>query len=234
MIWLIFLKFFFAQTFGVLDTPLTVTLNGDAQPVDVVYRASEGEQVSVTAHSLGSESIDVTLEILRDNQRLAFNDDHQTEREGLGAQDSVIENFVFPTAGDYIIRVNSFNGAQNGDIEVTIESIPLNPPCQTPLQGGEVARNGEFTCTLSLDSDSAVTISVRDTSGTLDPVLTILNEDSTQAAYNDDHDTENFVLNTLDSQVSDFALSGGENYVVRVADFSGAAGTFELRFTITP
>ncbi len=237
MIWLILLRFILGQISVTPDVPTIITLNGDARPVDVVYQAEDGEQITIVAHSLADEPIDVTLEILQDHQRLAFNDDHQTEREGLSTQDSVIENLVFSAAGDYIIRVNSFNGAQSGDIEVVIESIPTSVPCEMPIQSGELTRNGQFSCTLSVDSESAITISARDTSSTLDPVLTlleVLDEQLTRAAYNDDHTTSDFSLNTLDAQISDFVLSAGIVYEVQVNDFSGAAGTFELTFEIMP
>jgi hypothetical protein len=234
MIWLILLGFILGQIGVTPDTPIIITLNGDARPADLVYQADVDEQITIVAHSLGDEPIDVTLEVLQDEQRLAFNDDHQTEREGLSAQDSVIENLVFSGAGDYTIRLNSFNGAQSGDIKVIIESIPLAAPCEMPIQSGELTRNGQFSCTLSVNSDSAITINLHDISGTLDPVLRLLDEHLTQAAYNDDHASANFALNTLDSQISDFALSGGARYTVQVTDFSGAAGTFELAFEITP
>ena len=234
MIWLILLRLIFEQVFVTPDMPVTVTLHGDARPADLVYSAAEGEQITVIARSLRDEPMDVTLEILRDEQRVAFNDDQGTEREGLSAQDSAIENLVLTSSGDYTIRVNSFNGAQSGDIEVTIEQIPLAEPCEMPIQVGELARNGVFSCTLSADSNETVTMIARDTSGTLDPVLTVLDYASARVAYNDDHTGIHLSLNTLDSQINDFALSAGETYTVQVTDFSGAAGTFELAFEITP
>lgn len=234
MIWLILLRLMLSQILITADAPAIVTLNGDAHPVDLVYQAHAGEEVAIIARGLESEPIDVTLEILQGNQRLAYNDDHRSLRSGLNAQDSVIENLVFSAAGDYTIRINSFNGAQSGDIEVVIESFPTTVPCDLPIQVGELARNGRFSCTLSVESDSAITISLRDTSGTLDPVLTLLDERLTQAAYNDDHASLDFSLNTLDSKISDFSLSGGKLYIVQVTDFSGAAGTFDLAFEIMP
>lgn len=234
MIWLILLRLIFEQVFVTSGMPTIVTLNGDARPVNLVYSAAEGEQITVIARSLDDEPIDITLEILKDEQRIAFNDDQNTDREGLSTQDSAIENLVLATAGDYTIRVNSFNGAQSGDIEVTIEQIPLAEPCEMPLQVGKLARNGSFFCTFTVDSGTKMTITARDISGTLDPVLTVLDSRSERVAYNDDHSSVNLTLNTLDAQISDLTLSAGESYTVQVIDFSGAAGTFELSFEITP
>lgn len=230
MFWLILLRFLFAQTALLPDVPITISLSGDAHPVDLVYQADGGEQINISARSMASEPIDTTLEILRDNQRLAFNDDHKTSRSGLSRLDSEIENFVFPAAGDYTIRINSFNGAQGGAVEIYIESIPLIAPCEMPLQAGQLEANGHFSCTLSVDLDSIVTVSVRDTSATLDPRLILLDDNLTQVAYNDDHASVDFSLNTLDSQIRDFKLAAGEQYIVQVSDFSGAAGIFELIF----
>lgn len=229
LLWLMFL-----QILAVSDTPLIVTLNGDARPADVVYHADEGEQITIIARSLADEPIDVTLEILQDNQRVAFNDDHHSSRASLGAQDAVIANLVFTAADDYTIRVNSFNGAQRGDVEIFVESIPLAAPCELPLQIGELGRNGRFSCLLSVNSDSSFTITVRDISGTLDPVVMVLDARSARAAYNDDHGTTNLSLNTLDAQISNLVLSRDETYTVQVTDFSGAAGKFELTFAVMP
>jgi hypothetical protein len=234
MIALILLRLVLAQIMITLDAPVTITLKGDAQPIDLIYWAGAGDQITIIARSLESEPIDVTLEILQENKRIAFNDDHQTTLPGLNAHDAAVENLIFPQASDYIIRVNSFNGAQSGHVEILVEAIPLAAPCEMPIQKGQLRRNGQFSCILSIDRDSGITITVRDIAGTLDPVLMVLDGNSSRTAYNDDHQSLNLELNTLDSQITDFMLSSGDLYTVQVTDFSGAAGAFELTFEVIP
>jgi hypothetical protein len=229
--------FFWMLLLGLLaqvtpGNPVTITLNGDSQPVDVVYNAGADEQITVIAHSIAE--IDVTLGILLDNQRLAFNDDHGTDRADLRAQDAAIENLVLPGAGTYTIRVNSFNGVQTGEVEIGVESAPVIAACQLPTQVVKFRPDSSFNCTLSATSDTTMTITARDLSGTLDPVLSLLDSTSNRVAYNDDHSTASLSLDTLDAQISNVTLKAGEIYTIRVTDFSGETGIFELQLDIAP
>ncbi|MBZ0299956.1 MAG: hypothetical protein K8J31_09455, partial [Anaerolineae bacterium] len=154
-------------------TPVTVTLTANAGPVDVHYLAAGDEIVTITARSRAGEPIDVTLELLRDATHLAFNDDHLTEQVDLALQDAALVDLSLDEAGTYTLRVNSFSGAQSGDVEVRLESRPQIGPCALPSQPVNLRANRVFSCWLDLKAGQVVTLTARDTSGSLDPLLAL-------------------------------------------------------------
>lgn len=206
--------------------PTTITLTAGAGPVDVNFTAAPDEVLTITARSLAAEPIDVTLEILLDAERVAFNDDVRAPLDDLAPQDSAITNLIVAEAGNYTLRLHSFSGAQSGDVEVVVQSKPLVEACPT----GDIPLlpHRAFTCQLDLQAGQTVTLSARDTSGTLDPVLALLDPTGAQAARNDDHASADLKLNVLDAQIAAYAVEQTGTYTVRVSDFGGAAGTFNL------
>ena len=216
----------------IAGTPLTITLTAGAGPVDMTYNAAPDEVLTVTARSTPAEPIDVTLEILLDDERITFNDDHRTTLENLTPQDSAVTNLIINEAGDYTLRIHSFSGAQSGDVEVLVRSSLLVEACETPAQTVELLPHRAFTCLLDLEVGQTVTLTARDTSGTLDPVLTLLDADGTLLARNDDHASADLTLNVLDAQIADYEVEEAGTYRVRVSDFGGAAGTLELLIEI--
>jgi hypothetical protein len=214
------------------EMPVTVTLTAGAGPVDLRYTSSGTEVITVTARSLADEAIDVTLEVLRDEQRVAFNDDHFALSDALADQDAALADLVLAPAGAYTIRVHSFSGAQSGDIEVTLESRPISVPCDQSPQIVELAAHSPFSCSLSLQVGQIVTLTARDTSGPLDPVLRLYDADGRLLAFNDDHAGFDLSLNVLDAQVAAFELPASCACVVQVSDFAGSAGRLELTIEI--
>jgi hypothetical protein len=210
------------------DKPMTISVEGRYVPVDLAYMGKAGEIVAITAHSQADEPIDITLELLLDNQRLAFNDDHQRSDEALHPTDAVIDLFVLPADGEYTIRVNSFSGAQSGNVEVAVQTREALPTCRLPMQIVELPGDRNFSCVL--EPSGQVTMTARDLSGTLDPVLAVY-AGGRRIGYNDDHESSDVTLNTLDAQLSLFLDEEG---VLTVGDFTGAAGTLELTVEIEP
>ncbi len=109
---------------------LAVELPGGA-PVDVTYRATGPTTISVSARALGDDTdgnpLDLVMEVLDANdEQLAYNDDHFSDRTDLGSSDSAIVALPLPTEGDYRIRLNAFNGAQSGRAEVALQTIDVN------------------------------------------------------------------------------------------------------------
>lgn len=215
----------FAQV--TLDQTTTVTLNGDYRPAEINFTGVANSRVDVTARSSAAEPIDVTLELLLDNQRLAFNDDHGTDRSDMGERDAHIEPFTLPADGEYTIRVNSFSGAQTGQVIVTVQVHSLFACPANSVQWFALAANERFLCSVQIKAGSKITVTARDVSSTLDPVLEVWHE-AERVAYNDDHGTANAALNTLDAAIVDMIIDTEGEYIVYVSDFSGAAGAFEL------
>src|SRR5690606_14515986 len=214
------------------EMPVTVTLTAGAGPVDWRYTSSGTEVITVTARSLADEAIDVTLEVLREEQRIAFNDDHFGLSDALADRDAALADLVLAAAGAYTIRVHSFSGAQSGDIEVTLESRPIFVPCDRSPQIIELAAHSPFSCSLTLQAGQMVTLIARDTSGTLDPVLRLSDADGRLLAFNDDHAEFDLSLNVLDAQITAFEPPASCACVLHVSDFAGSAGQLELTIKI--
>ncbi len=210
------------------EAPVTIMLTAGAGPVDMIYTAAPDEVLTVTARSRAAEPIDVTLELLLDHQRIAFNDDHRTELSDLAAQDSAITGLQLNEAGDYTLRIHSFSGAQSGEVEVQVQSTPLVAPCETPAQTVDLSPNRAFTCLLDVQAGQTLTLTAQDTSGTLDPVLALLDSDGAQMVINNDHGSDDLTLNVLDAQIVSFIIAEAGTYTVRVSDFGGAGGLLAL------
>jgi hypothetical protein len=208
--------------------PAIITLTGGAGPIEIAYEMDGGEQITIMARSLADDPIDVVLELSLDNQRMAFNDDHGTDIANLAPLDAAIVDFVPPDAGTYTLRIHSFNGAQTGDVEVTVQSSPLIPPCAEPQHIANLVANGTFACWLELEAGTALTISATDVSGTLDPVLTLLDAEATVLARNDDHGTADLTLNVLDAKIAAYIIPVVVRYVIHVGVFVSGNGVFEI------
>ncbi len=212
--------------------PVIVTLVEFEGAVELVYHAAQPEYLTVSARSLDDSALDVTLEVLRGTHRLAFNDDHQSDDDTLQSLDAQVRQLHLPHAGAYTLRIHSFSGAQSGHVEVIIQATPLVAPCEIPLQQVTLLQSTAFRCTLDLEAGQRVTLTARDLSSTLDPVLSLWDDTGTRVVFNDDHTTVDTTLDALDARVADFEVSTTGTYTVGVSDFSGRAGIFELRTQI--
>lgn len=222
---------------AVLNTPLTVELNDG--PVDIIYTASSPETVTVSARSLEEGIFDVTLEVLDMRRvRLAFNDDHGTGRADLDSFDSLIEDLELPTSGDYIIRVNTFNGAGEGSVEVLVSNprsaasdaadSPEQPAGGSETIEGVVGNNDRFNYEFEAVAGEVVTITVRATDNALDPRVTLLDEAGETLASNDDHSSDDPRLGRFDSRISNFSIPEDGTYQLEISGFGGIGGEFEL------
>jgi hypothetical protein len=214
--------------------PILVQLVGGAGPVDLLYTATEGERITVTARSETPGAIDTTLQVLDSaNENLAFNDDHDTRSDDLSNRDSVIEDLELPEAGVYIIRVNSFTGASTGIVEVTLESSGGRnvDGSSTIVIEDRLRSNRTYETTFEGNEGDVVTITVRDLpedDADIDPLVTLLDEDGEVLAENDDHENRDASLDLFDARIENFALPADGTYTIEVDEFFGDAGDFEL------
>jgi len=116
---------------GELDSgePIEVSLPGGSF-VELSLTLDQPTRIDLSVTPLSDDSdgnpLDPVAEILdEDFNRVAYSDD---TRENTGEQ----ENLNVPTireqmaAGVYIVRLNSFNGAQDGDVRVLLETVTNN------------------------------------------------------------------------------------------------------------
>lgn len=224
-----------------------------AGPTDLIYTSPGNETISVVAHSLEEPgTVDTTLEVLTaSGTRLAFNDDHGGSRSGLHAFDSAIEELRLTDAGDYIIRVTTFSGAAEGNVEVLVESgangkpttgpvaaTPTPTSAQVQITGetdrlaSEVPEGSHFTYYFNATAGQVMTLTIRaDQTSDLDPRVTLYGPDGTELASNDDHQDNDPTLSSFDSRISNFALPVDGRYSAVISGFAGTGGPFELEMT---
>lgn len=211
----------------VADEPITVLLAAEA-PTALTYTAESPQYVTMTTRSPGEpDAIDTVIRVLDpDGQQIAYADD------GMDSN-AVIVHLWLPTAGDYTLLIDSFNGVSAGEVQVTLTvSDPFDADIVTDdtsvVINATLPHNGRFVYPLNMVADETLSITTRDTSLTLDPVLWLLDADGAVLYMNDDHLQPSLTLDVFDAEIIDYAVEVDGVIQVVVTDFLGNAGTFEL------
>jgi hypothetical protein len=224
----------------------TAQLSGEG-PVIFAYTAAGGEVITVTARSLsGGEEYpedsaerraarDPVIDVLGpDGVRLAYNHRHRTTRDDLNVDDAVISRLRLAEAGTYHLRVNTYGGSFRAEIEITLETddrfqarIDRQSDERTVIRAA-LPRLARYTYAFEASAGQQLTITARDTSHTLDPLLWLLAPDDEPIAFNDDHGSADTALDVLDARIAQVSIPVDGVYTVVVVDFLGRAGTFEL------
>jgi hypothetical protein len=223
-----------------------VVLSGN-EPAQLNYTASSGEVITITVRSLsGGEEFeegtiertaarDTAVDVLGpDGRRIAYNHNHGSEREDLAPNDSVISHLRLNQAGTYTIRVNTYGGIFNSEVEVILEAADLFEATFSENEDGSLVITGtlppfeRYTYTFEAFSGEILTITARDTSHSLDPVLALVDPAGVVIAFNDDHGSPDTRLNVLDARLSSVVIPEGGLYTIILTDFLGSAGTFEI------
>ncbi len=206
---------------------ITVLLAAES-PTTLTYTTGLPQYVTITTRSLGEpDAIDTVIRVLDpDGRQLAYADN------GVD-RNAVIENLWLPAAGDYTMLIDSFNGVSAGEVQVTLTlSDPFNAEIETDdttiTINATLPRSGRFVYPLAVVTDDTLSITARDTSLTLDPVLWLLNADGAVLFMNDDHLQPSLTLDVFDAEIVDYRAEADGMIQVIVTDFLGHAGTFEL------
>lgn len=201
--------------------------------------------LQLTAQSLHELQED-ELEAVRDvviwvisssGKQIAYEDDTRTPPDGLQPTDAFIPKLLLPTAGDYRIYVDTYGGIFATEVMFTIESADLfdsdivSDDNQITINAA-LPRSVPFRHILELEAGDVITVTVRDRSGTLDPLLRLLDGDENTIAMNDDHGTSDLTLDVLDSRLDSFEIPADGEYTLMVTDFLSRAGQFEVIITI--
>ncbi len=212
------------------DVPVTVEL-GDS-PFWLSFEGNQGDRVTITTGTVNAESpVDTTLELLSpDNQRLAYADDVLLD-DGTWDSHAQLVAIDLPESGTYLLRVDSFNGVSEGEVEVllVIDDLSLTiidedniTTIQATIKQNEVIQIEQF-----FEADSDITVRVKDVSGQLDPVLIIRDTDGTILHVSDDHKSDTLTLNRLDAQLT-FVVPDDGDYIIEIRDYLGHAGALEV------
>ena len=226
-----------------LDTPVSVQLSGTT-PVNLTYKTTGNETVSVSARSLEAEGIlDPTLSVLDPSgATLASNDDHQSDRAGLTPRDSLIEGLTLSDAGRYTVQVAGTDPTVSGNVEILVSSASGSAAAtesQTGTQSGgstgpnvsisdTVPPNNPYTTTFQANKGDVVTITVKATDNQLDPKVSLLDSSGAEVASNDDHDSTDSSLGPYDSQIPNFTIPKTDTYTISISGFAGIGGKFDL------
>lgn len=226
--------------------PLRVTLDGTDAAM-IAYASGGSETVRLFARAAVSDSdappFDVVVEVISpDGQRIAYNDDYAAAlipaatvtSLNLQPTDAVIPVLTLDVSGEYLIRVNSFNGVSVGEVEVTLEIIePVSIERETDsddmLTASVTLRPDQVAVLdIALEAGQTYTLTVRDPRAILDPVAQLSDAEGTVLASNDDHTGADFGLNIFDSRIMAFTPTASGDYVLSVRDYLGRAGTFQV------
>ena len=192
-------------------------LAGDGEFASAVYTSAGGETVTLRADSGGA--LDVVLELIGpDGDTISYAD-------ALDNEAPAIVRVALDEAGDYTIRVNTFNGEGSGEVEVslTVEPpltlTPNSPTIWVPLGANEIA----MIQIEGFNGDASIT--VRDPKGLLDPRIELIGMDGAVIAANDDHGTADVSLNRFDARLTAEIPTSG---AVEITEFLGRAGWVEV------
>ncbi len=197
------------------DQPITVMVG--SEPVKLIYTSEGDEYVTITPVDRTDEgTLDLIIAVRYGTDHLVYHD-----LDAIPA----LEDLLLSKVGDYTITLHTFNGVQTGAVEVTLTTRPRLMMCE-PVEI-ELAAHTPYTCWLDLEASQQLTITARDVSGTLDPVLRLYIADEL-LVLNDDHGMASIELNVFDAALLDFTVPASARYRVQVSDFAGATGTVEL------
>ena len=229
-----------ADAFMQADETRVVTLDGE-NPTLLIYEAiAPGDVITVSGRSLEADAEppavrDVILAVLdADGEQLAYNDNHNSDRDDLAPADALIERLLLPEAGTYTIRVDTYGGIFAGEVEVTLTAADLYDATFDEDADGNLTitatlpRDSRYTYTFEAAAGDILTVTVQDTGLTLDPRLMLIDADGTVVASNDDHTSGDLTLDLLDAQITDFSVEVTGRYTVIITDFLGRAGAFDL------
>ncbi len=174
-------------------------------------------------------------------ERLAYNDDFFPARMSgddlnelaLQPTDSAITALTLTEAGDYRIRVTSFNGVSTGEVEVRVQrvdpvSIQRQSADETVTTAVTLRPNQVAALDITLEAGREYTLTARDPLGVLDPVMQLLDASGAVLAENDDHGDGELTLNIFDSRIESFTASESRDYVLSIRDYLGRGGVLRL------
>lgn len=221
-----------------LDESRVVMLDGNG-PALLEFAAVSGDVVTIIARTLEPdngerEARNVVVDVLDESGvRLAYNDNHFLDNDDLLPTDAAIEKLILPESGTYTIRVNTYGGIFLGEVEVTLLEADLYEAAITESDGlltitALLPAHQRYTYMFEVAVGDVLQITARDTSGTLDPVLRLVDDSGALIAFNDDHGTASTELDVFDAMLRDVMIEAGGRYTVIVGDFLGRAGAFEL------
>jgi hypothetical protein len=155
---------------------------------------------------------------------LAFNDDHGTALPDLWPSDSVIANLALAGPGSYTVRVFSQSGIDVGNVEVTVETIDGVGSVETIR--GYLPIGARHAHTFEAEAGDALTVIAGDTSGTLNPLITLRDSSGNVLAWAEAQPAPETGLRV--AQLDDFVLPADGEYTIELIGADVSEGAFEM------
>lgn len=198
--------------------PTLFTYIGTAQEVITISLRS----VSDFDHPLNNPVLEI-WDI--DGKRIAYNDD-------FGDKNARLADIRLPADGAYTIRADTYGGIYAGDFEILlVQSDPFRRAIDGDTITFHLPAQHVFTHTLKLQAGTLLSITARDVSGGLDPLLWLSDATGLVIASNDDHASADLTLNILDAHLQVRIAQTGD-YVVHIRDFLGRTGQMAVMIVV--
>lgn len=208
-----------------LNEPLTVQISPE-QPIRLRYTNQDaGARIGISARSVSDDVDPVFWVVDADMQVLAYAD------KDTSGSDERVDALLLPQESSYMIYVDSFNGVTTGEVELLVQpaspGITIEETADLILIEGTLPEDRLVTLFgLNLSAGSSVTVTIRDTSGTIDPYVQIRDSEGVIVVANDDHNSVDTRLNVFDAQIRAWNAPESGLYTVAVLDILGRAGNF--------
>ncbi len=218
----------------------TGTINNANYAPEYTFTATQGDLVDIELRSTDeSETLDPLLILLNENgESIAENDDDPLG----GGRNAFIRQFEIPTTATYTIVATRFQqdlGGTEGGFELTINRLDessLERSTDFPVLqygdsiAGEITRNiGSESFTFEASQGDIINLVMRATTGSIDPLLIILDKNGDEVTRNDD-DEQGI---GKDSFIREFEIPDDGTYTIVATRFQEENGTTTGRFTLT-
>jgi hypothetical protein len=221
-------------------TSIDLRLDGSDE-LSVDFEAKAGDVISLQAAAEDADSLDLVLTLIApDGERLAYNDDWAgglLSTNGLASElapsDPALLNLPVWQDGTYTVRLGSFNREQTGDLRLSLRiAAPLTLTIDAPAQTILIQRGNSPRLFLELEAGQSVTLTAADPDGLRDLSLTLLAEDGSRLAFNDDHSWRDVSLNIFDAQLT-FTADAAMTVSVQIGEFLGRSVRAQVSVSTT-
>ncbi|GEM_PF-1454468 len=213
-------------------------ITDDMFEVPFTFLANRGDLINIQINTPDEENTLDSLLILQgeNGEPIAENDD---DPQGTG-RDSFIRDFEIPADGVYTIVVSRFQrdlGSTTGEFELTLTKIDASAVNLTETQTIQIGDTAESEITRSVSEqrfefeatvDTIVNIRMQTESGTLDPLLILLDPAGNEVTRNDD-DEQGIGRNSF---IREFVIPANGTYTIIATRFQQDNGTTIGRFIL--
>ncbi len=179
-----------------------------------------GQLVTISAvDATGTGALDVSLELIAPDGSVEAQNDDQEGVDLAVPVDAQIPNHVLAATGNYTVRVKAVDGSGPYNLGIVQDlSFSLNSDGSTEIDGKIEDALPKQRWTFEGTAGQVFTITMGVTSGTLDPLVRLLDADGNVLAENDDADDPELGKN---AQIVQVTLPADGLYTLEAARFEG-------------